>query len=258
MAPSVRTQRLGNVAVVYMNRPEVLNAFNREMLRRLLDAFAEIGDDSEARAVVLTGENGSFTTGEDLSEGIQMSAADFRELIDLVQAVTTQMRALSQPVIAAIDGYAFGGGLEIAAACDMRVASEGTKFCCPEVNIGQVITNGASVLLPRIMGDGRARELVFTGDVFDVDWCYEAGLVNRVVASAKLTEEAVSLAERIASRAPQAVRMSKELFNSSAADDVNAAIGRETDSVMAAFETQDSKEGFKAFFEKREPQFVGS
>jgi len=258
VASSVRTERKGNVTVVFMNRPEVLNAFNREMLRGLLDAFSAIAEDSEARAVILTGDNGSFTTGEDLTEGVQMSSAEFRELIDLVQAVTTQMRALSQPVIAAVDGYAFGGGLEIAAACDIRIASEGTQFCCPEVNIGQVITNGASVLLPRIMGDGRARELVFTGEVFDADWCHEAGLVNRVVARAKLMEEAMNLAGRIATRAPQAVRLSKRMLNSSAAEDVEAAIELETRSVMEAFETKDSKEGFKAFSEKREPQFIGS
>ena len=258
MDASVRTERKNSVAVVYMSRPKVLNAFNRDMLRELLEAFSAISFDREARAVVLTGENGSFTTGEDLTEGAHMSAEDFRELIDLVQAVTTQMRALPQPVIAAIDGYAFGGGLEIAAACDIRVASEGTQFCCPEVNIGQVITNGASVLLPRIMGDGRAREFVFTGEVFDVNWCFEAGLINRVVARAKLMNEAIALAERIGSRAPEAVRLSKQLFNSSAAAEVKAALELETQSVMEAFETADSKEGFRAFSEKREPQFSGS
>src|SRR5438105_7756379 len=148
MAEFVRVERQASLAIVKINRPEVRNALNPRALEELQAALNDVGSDELCRCAVLTGEGGTFTTGDDLTETARMDQAGFAAMIAGFQSITTALRAMPMPVIAAIEGYAVGGGLEIAAACDLRVCSEDTIFFCPEVRLGRLMSNGSTALLP--------------------------------------------------------------------------------------------------------------
>jgi enoyl-CoA hydratase/carnithine racemase len=224
----------------------------------LNEVFKRLGADVSVRAIVLIGENGSFSTGDDLKESARIPKSEFAEIISLFQDVTRNLWAMPQPVVAAIGGYAFGGGLEIAAACDLRIASEDARFSLPEVNHGLVITNGSSSLLGRIVGEGRAREMVLTGDVFDAAWARESGLVNRVVPAARLTEAALALAERLASRPAGAMRSNKALLNLGFREELAGALDAEQRAIVEAFASEDAQRALKAFLERKSSQAGGA
>src|SRR5205823_14694938 len=175
-------------------------------------------------AVVLAGEGGTFTTGDDLTQTAAMDEAGFAAMIGGFQSITTALRAMPMPVIAAIEGYAVGGGLEIAAACDLRVCAEDTVFFCPETHLGLLLSNGSSSLLPRLIGAGRTRELMLTGRRFDAGWAERAGLVNRVVPKGQVLEAALEMAGEVCRNRPDAVRMTKRLLNRVEETEVAAAL----------------------------------
>ena len=233
--PLVRVDRQDAIAVVTIDRPEVRNALNPAALAELRRALDFVGRNRAVAAVVLAGEGGTFTTGDDLTATAAMDRAGFAEMIEGFQSITTALRAMPMPVIAAIEGYAVGGGLEIAAACDLRVCAEDSVFFCPEVHLGLLLSNGSSSLLPRLIGSGRTRELMFTGRRFDAAWAERAGLVNRVAPKGGVVEAALAMAGEIAANQGAAVRMTKRLLNRAEEEEVQAALAAETAATVEAF-----------------------
>lgn len=235
MPELVNTRFDQGVALVTINRPDVRNALNPAALGALRDALDKVGADTSTRCVVLAGEGGHFTTGDDLTETARMESPDFKVMIDGFQAITIGLRSMPQPVIAAIEGYAVGGGLEIAAACDMRVCAEDSIFFCPEVRLGLLMSNASSSLLPRLIGSGRTRELMLTGRRFDAAWAERAGLVNRVIPRGRVVEGALEMAREVAANQPVAVRATKRLLNAMEDQEVARALESETNAILDAF-----------------------
>lgn len=225
----------GRVALVRMNRPAVKNALNPAALELLRAALDAVGADGGVHAVVLAGEGGTFTTGDDLGETARMDEAGFAHMIDAFQSITRAIRRLPQPVVAAVDGWAVGGGLEIAANCDIRVVGDRTRFFCPEVGFGLLMSNASSLLLPRLIGDGNARHLMLSGRRFDAAWAERVGFAQVVVAEADVLEAALGLAREIAAADGDALRASKRLFNLAQDREVEAALEAETEAAVAAF-----------------------
>jgi enoyl-CoA hydratase/carnithine racemase len=235
MSAPVRVDRQGQVAVVTIDRPEVRNALNPAALAELRAALDFVGRNPAVACAILAGQGGTFTTGDDLTETAAMDEAGFAAMIEGFQSITTALRGMAMPVIAAIEGYAVGGGLEIAAACDLRVCADDSVFFCPEVSLGLLLSNGSSTLLPRLIGSGRTRELMLTGRRFDAGWAERAGLVNRVVPKGEVMAAALAMAAEIAAGQPAAVRMTKRLLNRAEDADLEAALAAETRATVEAF-----------------------
>ena len=223
-----------HVAVIRLNRPEVLNALDRATLRRFVDAVQTAGADADVRVVIITGGPKAFCTGEDLREAPGLSREQFMSQINDFQALATAIRTIPQPVIAAIGGPAIGGGLEIAVNCDARIAADNALFGCPEVQWGLTITNGASVLLRRIIGDGWTRQLTLFGQRLDAAAAYRVGLVTQVVAADDLELSAMTLALTAAAYSPDALRLTKGLLNADPASWA-ATLDAETAAVTVGF-----------------------
>jgi enoyl-CoA hydratase/carnithine racemase len=240
-ATSIVTSRYddGRVALVQINRPEIKNALNRAALVELRSALDALVATEDVHVVVLAGAGGSFTTGDDLSETARMDEAAFASMIGGFQSITRALRALPQPVVAAVDGWAVGGGLEIAANCDIRVVGDGTRFFCPEVGFGLLMSNASSLLLPRLIGDGNARLLMLSGRRFDAAWAARVGFAQVVVPESRVLEASLELASAIAAANPEAVHATKRLFNIAQDQEVEAALAAETEALVMAF--QDSK-----------------
>ena len=235
MTELVRVERREAVAIVTINRPEVRNALNPAALAELRAALEFVGRNPAVACAVLAGEGGTFTTGDDLTETAAMDDVGFADMIEGFQSITRALRGMAMPVIAAIEGYAVGGGLEIAAACDLRVCAEDTIFFCPEVRLGLLLSNGSSSILPRLIGAGRTRELLLTGRRFDAGWAERAGLVNRVVPRGEVLDAALAMAGEVAANQPSAVRTTKRLLNQVEEREVAAALAEETRATMDAF-----------------------
>jgi enoyl-CoA hydratase/carnithine racemase len=231
----VTTDLDGGVALVKINRPEVRNALNQAALEALHDALHRVGANSSVRCMVLAGEGGTFTTGDDLSETAGMDDAGIRNMIEGFQSLTVALRQMPQPVVAGIEGYAVGGALEMAAACDLRVCDEATIFFCPEVSLGLLLSNGSSSILPRLIGSGRTRELMLTGRRFDAAWAERSGLVNRVMPRGQALAGAMEMAREVAAHHPAAVRATKRLLNGVEDAEVAHALEVEVAATMELF-----------------------
>ena len=246
------------VATVTINRPKALNALNYDTLKELLHCFEEIGGNRDIHAVIITGSGEkAFVAGADISFMKDLEAIEAREFGKLGHEVMAVVENLPQPVIAAVNGFALGGGCELALACDIRLASENAKFGQPEVNLGVLPGFGGTQRLPRLVGKGHAAELLLSGKMINAEEACRIGLVNRVIAPEKLLEECISLAEMIAAKAPVAVRLCKEAVNNGLEMDLARGCGYEADLFGICFASRDQKEGMKAFLEKRAPQFAG-
>jgi enoyl-CoA hydratase len=247
---TVRVSREGGAVWIRWSRPERLNAWDGETLSQLGGALAEAAG-TEARAIVLHGEGGAFSSGDDLRETATLTPEEWAAALTGFNRLTREVVAAPQPVIAAVDGVCVGGACELAAACDIRVASPGSRFGCPEVAIGLSISNGFSVLAPRA-----ARRLVLTGELIGAAEAQRLGLVDVVVEDVEA--EALRLVERIASLAPLAVAGSKRLLDAADREALERALDREAALCEQLFETADAREGLAAFLEKREPRFRGA
>ena len=247
---SVSVSREGVAVWIRWSRPERLNAWDGETLAALGGALAEAGG-SDARAIVLHGGGGAFSSGDDLRETATQTPEEWAAALTGFNRLTREVVAAPQPVIAAVDGVCVGGACELTAACDIRVASPGSRFGCPEVAIGLSISNGFSLLAPRA-----ARRLVLTGELVDAEEARGLGLVDVVVDDVEA--EARRLVERIASLAPLAVAGSKRLLDAAAREELERALDREAALCEQLFETADAREGLAAFLEKREPRFRGA
>ncbi|GAB6152038.1 enoyl-CoA hydratase-related protein [Desulfosporosinus burensis] len=251
-------EQSGAVAILTINRPKALNALNSDTLSELSTVLDELGRDSSVKVVVLTGSGEkAFVAGADISQMKDFNPLEGRRFAQLGHATFRKLELMPQPVIAAINGFALGGGCELAMACDLRIASENAKFGQPEVTLGLTAGFGGTQRLPRLVGTGIASELLFSGDIIDANEAYRIGLVNRIYPLNTLKEEALKLANRIAGRAPAAVQLSKSAIQRGMNMDLDSAQAYEAEVFGLTCSTQDQKEGCTAFLEKRKPVFEG-
>lgn len=257
MADRVLIDRDGSTATVTVNRPEKRNAMDIPTRKELLAAFEEVGEDDDVRAVVLRGAGeGSFIAGGDIESFSTFDHIDGIEYAEkYAQGLYNYIADLTKPTIAAVDGYALGGGTEIALACDIRLATEDAKFGLPEVNIGVIPAGGGTQRLVQVVGAGIASELILTGRIIDADEANDIGLANHVYSESEFDEEVASMAETLASKAPVAQRLAKEAISRSL--DIEAGLDYERLAGAFLFGTEDQKEGANAFLEDREPEYKG-
>lgn len=247
-----------HIALLKINRPKALNALNGETLTELSKAFALIADDTNIRVVLLTGSGEkAFVAGADIAQMSSMNSQQARRFSQLGHNVMNQIENLPQPVIAVVNGFALGGGTELAMSCDLRLASEKAKFGQPEVTLGLLAGFGGTQRLARLVGSGRASEILFTGDMIDAQEAYRIGLVNRVYSQDELMNEAMKLAQKISSRAPLGVQLSKTAIQRGQNMDIVTGQDYEAEVFAQLFSTQDQKEGCSAFLEKRQANFQG-
>jgi enoyl-CoA hydratase len=244
------------IGIVTINRPEVLNALNTEVYNELHQMFTEIEHDPEIRVIIITGAGErAFAAGVDILEMKEKNSVDIGRFITIARWAGDSIYNLSKPVIAAINGYAFGGGHELALDCDLRIASEKAQFGQQEINVGVVPGGGAIPRLTHLVGMARAKEIVFTGDVIDAQSAFQMGLVNKVVPPDKLMEEAKALARKLLSKSSVTLSYAKKAFNTGAELDLPAALDLDECYFARCFSTEDQKEGMKAFTERRKPEF---
>ncbi len=251
-------EKQGRICLVKINHPEALNALNTAILLELEQAFGEIAADHETDVVILTGEGRAFVAGADISEMSVMRAEEGKRFGRLGASVFRKIELLEKPVIAAVNGFALGGGCELAMACDIRIASSKAKFGQPEVGLGITPGFSGTQRLPRLVGPGKAKELIFTAAVIHAEEACRIGLVNKVVEPEELMNECLALAHTIASKAQLAVRYSKEAINRGLETDIETGLDIETSLFGLCFATADQKEGMDAFLWKRQPEFKGN
>ena len=247
-----------NVAVITINRPKFLNALNTEVLNELSQAVDLIDGDSTIRVVVLTGSGEkAFVAGADISEMQNKNVLEAREFSALGNKVFSKIENVKMPVIAAVNGFALGGGCELAMACDIRIAGHKAKFGQPEIGLGIMPGFGGSQRLPRLVGKGIAKEILFTGEMINAERAYEIGLVNRIVDASELLDEVKKMAQTIASKSPLGVSFTKKAVNEGSNLDLERAVSLEAELFGSLFSTKDQKEGMSAFLEKRQAVFKG-
>ncbi|MEG0771786.1 short-chain-enoyl-CoA hydratase [Clostridium sp.] len=248
-------EKEGNLAIVKINRPKALNALNSETLKELDNVIDTIANDSELYVVVLTGEGKAFVAGADISEMKDLNPIEGRNFGMLGNKVFRKLENLDKPVIAAINGFALGGGCELSMACDMRIASTKAKFGQPEVGLGITPGFGGTQRLSRLVGEGMAKQLIYTGDIITAEEALRIGLVNKVVEPETLLDEAKAIASKISKNAPIAVKLCKTAINKGMQMDIDNAIMYEAEVFGLCFSTEDQKEGMTAFVEKRDKDF---
>lgn len=253
---AVDVARADAIATVTMNRPEVLNAFNTAQLRALLDAFRELREDRSVRCVILTGAGTkAFAAGADIKEMVDLEGQSAVQFARLGHAVANAIEELPQPVIAAVNGFAIGGGSEMALACDIRLAADNAQFAQPEVTLGIPPGWGATQRLPRVVGPGIAAELIFSGRRIKADEALRIGLVNAVYPADRLLPEAQQLATVIAANSPRAVTAAKRAMALAQAGNPAAGLDAEAALFAESFGSADQREGMRAFLEKRRAVF---
>ena len=251
-------ERAGAVVTVRLNRPRALNALDTVTLRELARAIREVRRDGGVRALVVTGAGDkAFSAGADIAAMAAMSAADGHAYSRLGHDVLARLEALAVPVVAAVNGVALGGGLELALACDLVVVSERARLGQPEINLGLIPGFGGTQRLVRRIGQTRARELIYLGHMIPADEALRLGLVNRVVAHERLAEEAARLAADLAAKAPVALAQAKRATAVAADADLETGCRFEVEAFGVTFATGDRVEGLKAFLEKRTPAWKG-
>jgi enoyl-CoA hydratase len=248
----------GRVATVTIDRPDVLNALNTALLEELLATLGDLGGDPGVGVVVLTGEGErSFIAGADIKEMAGKTPLEARAYSELGQEIAHRLETMRKPTIAAVNGYALGGGCEMALACDMRLASENAQFGQPEINLGIIPGWGASQRLARATNIGYAKELILTGRMVDAPEAFERGLVQHVYPPAELMPATMRLAAEMASKSPVALYYAKEATNRALHGDIGGNLVHEADLYSLMFSTDDAREGLNAFVEKRQPSFIG-
>lgn len=256
---TIRLEDRAGIAVLTFNRPEKLNAINRQMygeLGRVFDWLA--GGTIQADALILTGAGRAFVAGADIEPYATMTLAEFSEFQRLGRAVMAQLERLPLPVIAAVNGYAFGGGLEIALACDIIIASEDARLGLPEAKLGLLPGGGGTQRLARLVGPQVAKRLIMAAETLDARRAYELNIVTEIVPRGEALNRALALAQTIQQNcAPRAVRLAKRLIDEGLEASLSTALSLEMDSTALLFVTEDKVEGIAAFMEKRPPHFKG-
>jgi enoyl-CoA hydratase len=248
----------GEIGILTINRPKALNALNIETLQEIQMGIQEVKDHSEVRVLILTGSGEkAFVAGADISQMKDMNSIEALNFSKLGHLTLRMIQDLDRPVIAAVNGYALGGGTEIALACDFIYASENARFGLPEVTLGIFPGFGGTQRLPRLIGKGNAKELIFTGKMISAQEAYQMGIVNRVFPQAALMEETKKTAAQIASNGAIGIRLAKMVADAGFDMDLNEACTLESYAFGVGFATEDQREGMTAFIEKRKPNFKG-
>lgn len=246
----------GDLVFLTIDRPEKRNALNQETREEILTVLDNI-EDSKGRVLIITGEgNKSFIAGADIAEFEGRTVFDQRHVMKQPR-IFDAIAGCPLPTIAMINGFCLGGGMEVALACDVRIASDNAKFGQPEIKLGIIPGGGGTQRLTRLVGEGKSMELILTGDILDAGLAHDLGVVNHVVPQDELKEFTVGLAGRMADKSPLALRLAKESIRNASRMGLPEAIEREMDLFCLAFVSHDKQEGIRAFFEKRKPEFKG-
>ncbi len=254
---TITVERRNKVAILTINRPDKLNALNRKVHTEGVAALDELRRDGSVRVLVITGAGEkSFIAGADISEFEGQTPVTQRDLFH-EKTFFNSIDAFPKPVIAMVNGFCLGGGNELAMACDLRICSENARFAQPEINLGIMCGGGGTQRLSRLVGEGRAMEIVLTGDMIDAQTAEKIGLVNHVYPAAELEAKTMELADKIAEKAPIALQLSKEAVKFASRSNLDEGLRREVDLFAICFSTEDKKEGVSAFLEKRKPVFKG-
>jgi enoyl-CoA hydratase len=251
----ILTETRGRVGLITFNRPRTMNALNNQLMRELMDALDVFDTNDAIGVMVVTGNEKAFAAGADIKE---MADKSIHEMMDTDHiAVFGRIRTIQKPVIAAVSGWALGGGCELALSCDMIVASESAQFGQPEINIGVIPGAGGTQRLTRAVGKVIAMEMILNDRRLSAQEAYQFGMVNRVVPVERYLEEALQLADEIAARAPIAVRAAKKMINQSFERTLSDGLASEKQEFYHLFATEDQKEGMQAFMDKRKPDWKG-
>ncbi len=243
------------IGYVTINRPKSLNALNTEVLSELDNVFRAINDDKEVKVAIITGEGRAFVAGADISQMVDLSGIEGQEMMKQGAKVMNLIESIDKPVIAAVNGFALGGGCELAMACDIRIASEEAQFGQPEVNLGIIPGFGGTQRLPRLVGKGMGKLMIMTADYIKADEAKSLGLVEKVVPKEELIPTCQAIAEKIMEKAPIAIKAAKISINNGIMLDLETAIALEGEACGAPFSSEDRIEGMKAFLEKRKAEF---
>ncbi|MEK7263739.1 MAG: enoyl-CoA hydratase-related protein [Bacteroidota bacterium] len=244
-----------SIAVLELHRPEVLNALNMQTMDELVDALQSLDADDDVRSIIITGNEKAFAAGADIKEMAEASAVEM--LLRDQFAKWDKIRKIKKPLIAAVSGFALGGGCELVMMCDIIIASETAKFGQPEINIGVMPGAGGTQRLTRALGKAKAMEIVLTGKIFSAQEALQWGLINKVVPVEYYLEDAKNIAREIAAKPPVAVRMAKEAVLKSFDTTIEGGLEFERKNFYLLFASEDQKEGMSAFIEKRKPQWKG-
>jgi enoyl-CoA hydratase len=244
------------IGTVTLNRPDKLNALNSTVYTELYDVFQAIENDPEVRVVILTGAGErAFCAGSDVAEMQNMGPIEIQKFMTTIRKTSDFIYALTKPTIAAVNGYALGGGCELSMCCDIRIASEKARFGQPEITLGLIPGASGTQRLPRLIGAAKAKEMIFTGDLIDAVTALNLGLVNKVVPPDKLMEEAMALATKLAGMSGPVLAMAKAAINTGLDTDMALGLNVEAKCNALCFATEDRKEGMDAFLEKRKAVF---
>lgn len=243
------------IGCVTVNRPKSLNALNTELLSELEHVFKAINSDESIKIAIITGEGRAFVAGADISQMVDLNGIEGQQMMKQGAKVMNLIESIDKPVIAAINGFALGGGCELAMACDIRIASEKAQFGQPEVNLGIIPGFGGTQRLPRLVGKGMGKLMIMTADYISADEAKELGLVEKVVPEEDLMTTCEDIAKKIMSKAPIAIKAAKSSINNGIMLDLETAIALEGEACGAPFCSEDRVEGMKAFLEKRKAVF---
>lgn len=255
MYENIKFENNEGLATVTINRPKAMNALNKDVLKELLDVFHAISEDDDVKAIIVTGEGKAFVAGADIAEMSKLNANEGRKMMRLGHRLMNFIENIEKPVIAAVNGFALGGGCELAMACDIRISSTKAKYGQPEVGLGIIPGFGGTQRLSRLVGKGMAKYLIMTAEIVNADEAFRIGLVEKLVEPEMLIEAAEKLARNIMAKAPIAIGTAKTAINKGYDLGILEGSALEIEAFTASFASEDKSEGMSAFLEKRAPEF---
>jgi len=255
MAELVKTEMEGKIAIVKLSFPEKLNILSPQMLEELREAFVSLSKKENVRVIIVTGEGKAFAAGADIKKMFSFTPYEAKQFAEMGQSLFDYIEQMEKPVIAAINGYALGGGCELAMACDIRVAAKSAKIGQPEVRLGLIPGFAGTQRMLRLLGPGMAKKLILTGEQISAEEALRIGLVDVVVEDEELMNKTKSIARKILGSGPNAVALAKSLINLGRDACFSSSIAHEREAFALLFSTDETKEGLKAFLEKRKPSW---